>query len=148
MISFSLLFLADVLGRVKVIYLANTIVLLGIAASIFVPIFEVKVLGFAIAAGIESTFGGLYTMVINESMGNTIISNKIAINTPLKSRGVPISFLSYGLGSMIINISALLLNDAGYLLVSTGLLLIVCVIPSFLLLVETPKYLYKKGLIS
>lgn len=148
-ICFVFLSMTDLLGRVKVTFLTNTMIITGLLIATFVNSFYLKLIGLSIAFGSEGTFSALFTIIINE------FSSKIhyygflfgllillAVDTPIRSTATTGCFLAYGLGSVAINVVSLFVKNSDTLMESCFGLIVISVVPCYLLVKETPKYLY------
>jgi MFS family permease len=64
---FTLLYLADVIGRKKVMLIASFNIVAGLTLTTLMPSFNIKMLGIGIAAGSEGAFSAMFSILINES---------------------------------------------------------------------------------
>ena len=58
------------------------------------------------------------------------------------------SFLSFGLAQIAINLVALAVNGTGNIMLTCLATIVVITVPTFFSIRETPQYLYKKGEIT
>ena len=79
MVCFSILFMADRLGRRTVVRISSVVIILGCLATFAVPDLFWKMVAIGFAAGAEGAFSALFSILINEatsklSKGDGLIS--------------------------------------------------------------------------
>jgi len=61
-----LISISDLIGRKYAVYLGNTLLICGLIIVQFVDDLPTKLLGFSMCFGAESSYSGLFTMILSE----------------------------------------------------------------------------------
>lgn len=103
------------------------------------PILYLRVIFLAISFSAESAFSSLFSTVISESD---------SMDSKLRSNSMSALFIAFGAGAITVNTLAFWNKDANYLIYSSLAMAVVAVIPLYFYIIETPRFLFRKGYIS
>ena len=135
-ICFLSLLLADIIGRLSLLRLSAISTFCGMLLSYASSSITLKLVGLGVASGSEGVFSALFTIMINEST---------VPETQMRSTLITGCFMAYGLGSIFINLITLVIRGADLLALFSTALIFFSMVPTALMFVETPKFLFKSG---
>jgi len=131
--------LSDAFGRMRT-FMAFTIpICIFSFATYFIPDITWKVVGFAIVTAEEAILCGLFTYIINETCSTT---------SKLRSAGIAFYFCIFTFGGIIVSLLTYVITDPDTLYLIMVIATAVCALPSFFLVYEPPKQLYRRGRVS
>ena len=110
-VAMLVLLFSDIYGRLFGMWATVSCLVVGTLMGVFVDDFMAKMVGLGILVCTEVAYTALFTVYVTEIT---------SANTKLRSFGIGLFFLGYGLGCVVINFFAYISTDANFLLLLTS----------------------------